>query len=277
MNKDFGEVTLASNVYEKTYRLILNGDWGERLFLYNIDFSKIISKKISTITDVDNVGELELLLNRAVDGKLFDKYLWCEDKITFLQEIWKGIDRKSFIDRYINHRKLIMNIRERRPMLQGVIISGDGYWYSLPAITAIGCCETRWLLYVEADCYLDRENITDWLLKSIELMSKHDEFICSNPRWDTIDVIKSEAIDDIGDFFVSAGFSNNCFLVDADRLRSIPDLFCYKTRDTKKRYPTYGGNCFERRFNAYMQKKGLKRLTYKYCLYHNDDLRNKKV
>lgn len=261
------DITLASNCYEKSYMLVLNSDWGGKVFLQNN--KDIFKKRILTINDIEDRSEILPLLEDSISMGLIDEYYWCEDNFDNVKKVWKGLERDTYKEREIHWKRFLANAVKKRPLMENVNVCYDGYVYSIAPLVAISQCNTRWLLWCAEDSYIDDQYSLDWIFKAINIMQDNDEFLAACPCWNDFEGGRHEAIAEIGDFYVSEGFSDQCFLIDVKKIKSIPEIFLEKSAYCKKKYPRYGANCFERRINAYMRNNKKRRLVYKYAIYHH--------
>ena len=100
----------------------------------------------------------------------------------------------------------------------------------------------------------------DWITPAINVLQKNRDILVANPVWESDPSgVERESVRRDGSHFVGRGFSDQCFLVDAERLAK--PIYCYK-HPAGDRYPMSDlGDIFEKRVDAYMRHKGLLRLT----------------
>lgn len=150
--------------------------------------------------------------------------------------------------------------------------SYDGYISSIPAITAIFLCDTDYLLYFDEDASLCDAESREWIKQAIGIMERNEKYVVANPIWNgNIEEVESESIGSIESFYVSQGFSNQCFLINVERVKTWFDFNEKVPYSLKKQYPYYAGNCFERRFATFMVHHNLYRLTAKEANYFHED------
>jgi hypothetical protein len=126
------------------------------------------------------------------------------------------------------------------------------------ALVAVVNAAPHYLLYCCAEVDLLRGG--DWVTSALEKLQNEPRFLIANPAW-TADssAIESEALFKSGEYFAGNGFSDQCFLANANRLAA--KIYGFK-HPSGSRYPLSGmGEVFEQRIDAYMRTNGLLRLT----------------
>lgn len=258
------ELTLASAVCEKDYDIVLNTSYGKKLF----KSAPEIKERLRIINNVKNRDIVQKLLNNS---NLIDNYIFAEDKISEVMNFWFG---KEFKKKYLNRRNTLKKILIQLLRKRKIHLIYNGLWYSTGPLTAIFYCNTDYLLYFTGDAYLSENENLEWISKSIELMEKSSKYIAANPIWNNCELdAKVESEFEESDFYVSSGFSDQCFLINARKIKETlgGKLFQEYNKVSESLYPVYGGRCFEAVFNAYMRNHGFKRLTYKYSHYIHED------
>jgi hypothetical protein len=126
------------------------------------------------------------------------------------------------------------------------------------ALVAVTQAAPGYLLYCCAE--VDLAKPCDWITPAIEKLQSDPQYLVANPAWGTdLSAVEREATARSGEYFVGYGFSDQCFLVDAERLAA--KVYGY-THESGSRYPLSGlGAVFEQRVDAYMRHAGLLRLT----------------
>ncbi len=106
-------------------------------------------------------------------------------------------------------------------------------------------------------------------------MEQRDDIIVANPIWNYAwNDEKRESVGNIGNFWLSKGFSDQCYLINVEAFRG--SIYNYNHSDSQ-RYPEYGGNSFERRVNSYMQTCGKFRITSKNVSYMSKNIGKKQI
>ena len=141
--------------------------------------------------------------------------------------------------------------------------------YSRGQFVGLDRCETRYLLHLNADIDLKNENKILFLQNGIEVLQQFDNVLTVSPKWAFQSLngsiygqdgytLESEGKLSVKkrDYFLCKGFSDNCFLVDTERLRSID----WNTQSDKtNHYPKYAGLSFEKRVGNYISNNNLYR------------------
>jgi hypothetical protein len=138
-------------------------------------------------------------------------------------------------------------------------------WYSAAPLVAVTAIPEKWLVYWDADIYLDEPH--DWITPSVAKLEGNPQLLQANPRWrlpgpDTLDE-ETERFE--GRFAIGRGFSDQAFLVERERLAA--PIYRYLSRASLA-YPTVGhASIFEQRVAAYASRKNLRRATYLDAVY----------
>ena len=270
VNIDMNEITLASNCFEKNFRLITSETWAKRLFVYGNTF---INSRMLMVSNIDNIDELRKRANALKSKKIIDEVIFSYDYIDQLNEMFEGCNRDSF------YRK--PSVREFfSATLRGNKVKKvyDGLLYSASQMAAILACKTDWLLYITEDVTLDDSCIEDWVKKSIDKMLEEPSVLVCNPLWNNdFEMAQKESIREDEDFWYSNTFSDQCYLININRIKEKKMIFSERNYLTEKKFPIYGGNCFERRFSAYLNNHSLYRCTYKHCSYIHKEITNEEL
>ena len=230
-------VSFFTVCYEKDWEKILKENRIGTL-ISNCNFP--FNEKVLIINNVKNRKLVEGYAIEAVNNKIIDKYYFSED---FSEKLLSTfcIRRKSFVlDTY------------------------DGYWYSIGPLSAVYCCQSKYLLYFTGDCMVPLSN-SPWIQDAIEVFESNSTILTANPVWDNkIQEAIDESFSEDSKWCYSYGFSDQCFLLEKSRLYG--DVYNYY-HPASERYPMYGGNIFERRILCYMRCKNLHRITRKDIYY----------
>lgn len=126
------------------------------------------------------------------------------------------------------------------------------------ALVAVVSARPGYLLYCCAE--VEMTEAFDWITPALRALEENSQILVANPFWASDPGgMEREAIRREGHHFVGRGFSDQCFLVDADRLAK--PIYGYK-HAAGDRYPMSDvGDIFEKRIDAYMRHNGLLRLT----------------
>lgn len=263
------KITIASNCYEMDYKVVLSKKYLSMLLHSN---NPIFETRIMTLNDINNIDEARYILQtRKTDCNLTNYYVVaeeCDDVMNY----YDGCSRESFIQKYPLIKSIKYSIKNRKKFKREF----DGYNFSLPVMTAIKNCKTRWLLWCDEDALFEDHDAQEWINKSIELMKNRPDVLVANPIWNNeYESAKNQAISEDEFFLYSNGFSIQCFLIDLEKIMNNKKIYSEKNTLSEITYPVYGGNCFEKRINAYMLNHHFTRATYKLCSYHHESFTEK--
>lgn len=211
---------------------------------------------INNVLSVDET--LRFFQNADLNGKIEDVILseQCMESV-FLEH--QDLNRQSFCRK----NSLVKRIRRRLGRKRRLSRYSDGYPYSVGPMCAVNQCKTEWLLYMTEDTFLLDDGGHDWILQAMELIRDTEIFFTANPVWNlNVREAYEESEGKQGDFLISSGFSDQCFLIHIPKFFRQKGIYSETNEISEKLYPDYGGNTFEQRVNAYMRNHGLKRLTH---------------
>lgn len=142
---------------------------------------------------------------------------------------------------------------------------GRGYYYSIAELVGLYLSKTTYHLHFSSDSRMEKTMRFNWIKKAISLMEEHPEFAVANPTWNhKYKEAESESESKIDNFYIGYGFSDQCYLVKNELFRNP----IYNEHNAySDRYPSYGGELFEKRVDSYMRNHHLKRLTHKHVSY----------
>lgn len=258
------DLTLASNCYEKNFRVVTNEEWARSLFLFE---NHDIKTRTLLVSNIVSRAEAKSRIENLINKQIIDKTYFSYDYLNIMQKEFLGCETNTFLRKPKIQESIHELIRGRK-----IKKEYDGMLYSISQIAAVLTCETEWLVFVTEDVKLDASHFGEWIKKSIECMQKDDKIIVANPIWNNKkEEAQKEAYYEDDDFWYSYGFSDQCCLLNIKRIKRIPQIFSETNKITEKVFPFYAGNHFERRISAYMRNHDLHRITYKHSSYiHND-------
>jgi hypothetical protein len=226
-------VTLETKVWEKDWEYILKGNYLDKMISAN---NYNFSKKQIIINNVNNRQLVEKYCEKKVKEGIIDCFFAVEDYETEV----------------LNHFDLTYD------SFQG------GYNYSIAELVGIYKCKTPYLLHFSGDSFLKKTS-RNWIIEAIEIMKKQPEVIVANPTWNgKFSEAKSESFDEIQNFYVGYGFSDQAYLIRTDDFNKK----IYKEKNQfSERYPKYGGELFEKRVDAFMRNYKKIRITHKNSSY----------
>jgi hypothetical protein len=244
ISKESKTVSFFTICYEGDWERILKENRLERIIRQcNYDFFE----RGLIINNVKDRPTVERYAKEAVQKGIIDVYYFSED---YSEEILQkfSITRDSFrLDFY------------------------DGYYYSIGPLTAVYLAKGKYLVYLTGDCLIEPHSVP-WIDESVARMEDdRNIFVASARGVDTnIECTWYTSKEDDA-FFYTHGFSDQCFMVETQRLHGdIYNHYHYYT----ERYPVYGGRLFEKRVNSYMCVKQLDRIVRKGAFYSHEKLLN---
>ena len=260
------KITLATNCYEKNIDMITSSGYAKKLFLTD---NQCIDYRILMVGNVKNKKYAEERCEGLKAQGIIDDYFFGYDYYKNIKRQFKGCGRFSFLRRR-GVRIIIPEILKQRKFKPFF----DGIKYSISPMAALLVCPSRWLLYITEDVEIHSEKLEEWVSKSIDIMKKNDKVITAGVLMgskdsldgkETIckDWMKKEIVSEDEEFLYLKGFSDQCFLVDADRVKKTKEIFAEENESCINTYPIYASNSFEQRFCAYMRNHDLVRATYK--------------
>ncbi len=238
------DVTFQTQCYENDYEYILAENTLEnRILNCNHDFKKRVLI-INNVSDRKKVASLAEVIKKK---NIIDEYYFAEDYIDTALKFF-DIKKSSF---------------------------NGGYYYARCHLVGAYLCTTTYLLHFNSDAYIPKPAQIDWINEGIQMMALNPTYTSVSPLWnDAYDGAKAESVDDLGDYFTSYNFSDNCYLVPVQLFKT---KIYNEHNDTSGHYPEYAGESFEKRVYCYMRNRGLLRLIYKKVSYTHKDFPKKPV
>ena len=226
-------VTFETQVYEKDWEFLLIGDRLDQMIARcNYPFKE----KILLINDVEDRNKIALHAGKKVAAGIIDKYYFVED---YLDEALAFFDitKESF---------------------------RTGIYYSTAGFVGMYLCKTEYLLHVATDVYFSKSDV-NWIDSALDVFSKRKDIIVANPLWNNKHgEAKKESSSETDDFYVGYGFSDQCYLIG---MSIFKNKIYGEKNPASERYPSYGGECLEKRIDAYMRNHNLLRITSKKVWY----------
>ena len=259
------KLTLASNCYEKNINIVTDVEYAKKLFLYGLN---CIDYRILLISNVRDKEFAKKKCELLKEQKIIDDYIFSFDCSETIQQTFCGCDRKTFFRKTTLREKLHALFRKRK-----ISSIYDGIYYSISQIASIVTCPTKWLLFITEDVQLHPEALAVWGAAAIGAINEKEEVLVANPVWNQrMDEAQKESLYEDAEFWYSECFSDQCFLINIDKLKSFKGILSEKNDECEKTFPYYGGNCFERRVCAYMKNHHLLRATFKHDYYIHEDI-----
>lgn len=228
-------VTFETKVWEKDWEYILKGNYLEKIIAAN---NYAFKRKQIIINNVNNRNEVEKYCKKQIKEGVIDCYFVVEDYESEVLEHF-GIEKQSF---------------------------AGGYYYSIAELVGIYLCETDYLLHYSSDSFI-KSNQLNWINEAVEIMEENPDIFVANATWnDNFEEVRKGTIDEIGNFSVGRGFSDQCYLV---RTKDFMFPMYHDKNPLSERYPKYGGELFEKRVDAYMRNNEKLRITHKQASYRS--------
>jgi len=220
-------VSLYVNCFERDYRKVLSpGFMAEKASQFRYPFSRVVV----SINNVLDHAHAKGMAEAAVKRREIDAYLEVERLLPMALSTC-GLKARDLgvVRHYIDF-----------------------------ALVAVVSAQPGYLLYCCAE--VEMAEPFDWITPAIDVFRKNRDILVANPLWESDPSgVERESLRRDGCHFVGRGFSDQCFLVDAERLAK--PVYRYK-HPTGDRYPMSDlGDIFEKRVDAYMRNEGLLRLT----------------
>ncbi|SIR34073.1 MULTISPECIES: glycosyltransferase family 2 protein [unclassified Paenibacillus] len=144
-----------------------------------------------------------------------------------------------------------------------------GYYYSIAELVAIYRCRTEYLLHYSGDSMLG--DTLPWISPSLERMRAQPALVCASPvPSGDEEGARQEALTADKDFYIGYGFSDQCYLVRTEDFRA---RIYGESHPASARYPSYGGELFEKRVDSWMRNNGYMRLVYRHGSYIHQNIR----
>lgn len=229
------QLTFETKVWENDWEFILNEHYLKTIIARcNYDFDE----KVIMINNVKDRAAVLKRVENLLAKKIIDAYYFVEDYATEVLRFF-GLSKADF---------------------------DGGYYYSIAELTSIYLCKTAYLLHFAGDTYLAK-SAQNWIQPGLALLqNKAMSVVVVNASWDnTFAGPKQEALDETADFYIGYGCSDQCYLVNTAYFKQLN----YKEQNpvSDANYPTYGGELFEKRVDAYLRNNQQYRATSKHSCY----------
>ncbi len=231
-------VEFATSCYEKDWPLILKTNRLERMISachYEFDLKTLFINNVKNYQKVAEAAE-----------KLKAK---------------KIIDRIIRVDDYAEEALKFFNITK-----------GEGYYYMIQFLMAVykGSCD--YLLNFSGDSVLINDD--EWIDTAIKKMKEDNRIIVANALYDgNYKQAMRESFDTDENFYVSYGFSDQCFLINPEFFRA--DIY-NEENELSEFYPERGRGSFEERIYKFMRNHKYYRITHKRAVYRHKNLAKNK-
>ncbi len=222
-------VTFETKVWEKDWEYVLKGDYLAKM-IANCNFN--FTKKHVIINNVKNRILVEKLCEQKIKEGIIDNYFVVDD----------------YESEVLNHFDLTIDSFK------------GGYCYSSAELVGIYICETEYLLHFSSDSFPVNNKVT-WIDSALDIMNLNPHILVANPTWNNkFEEAKIESFDEINDFYVGYGFSDQVYLI---RKTDFFKRIYHEKNSASDRYPKYGGELFEKRVDSFMRNNEKLRITHK--------------
>ena len=224
-------IAFQMSCYEKSYQLLLE----KNLLRHNLSQFLDIDFEEKTVI-VNNVVSMNHLLN-LVD--------------------------ENFIDfNFINsQRNMGMVLNYFGLSLEDIL---KGLYYSIQHFTGIYNTKCDYLFHVSEDCGIDNLD-SKFIEESITMLESNEKYVIAMPRWCKDDNAIEKAEEDKGNFFIQYGFTDQIYIIKTKKFKE--DIYHYK-HPMSERYPSYGGECFEKRVDSFMRCNKYYGIVHKNYIYN---------
>lgn len=209
-------IGFQTSCYEKSFDLLLN----KGLFQHYLElFPKTnFTEKFIVINNVEQRDKVENIVKNIPDIKYYFAY--------------------DEIDKVLPHFEV--SVFDLLP----------GIYYSVQHFVGMYYTNCDYLFHVSEDCNIDNLN-SEFLTDCINILESNDDYLLAQPRWgiDPEKGAKEEEIRTDNNFYIAKGFSDQLYIAKTKIFKE--NIYNYEHPDSN-RYPTKGGNAFERRVNSYM-------------------------
>jgi hypothetical protein len=225
-------VTLETKCWEHDWRHILGGEWLRLLSERN---AYPFSEKILMINNVKETSVVSKHAERALQQGWLTKYIIVEEHAAEALDFF-SISRESL---------------------------GIGYPYSIAELVGIFLCRSDFLLHFAGDCM--PASTSNWVSSAMRLMSQDPRVkVCNLHPGENSGGEKSDLVDQMDDFYIGQGFSDQCYLV---RTKDFRQRIYNESHPASARYPKYGGELFEKRVDSWLRNNGHLAASYKRAHY----------
>jgi hypothetical protein len=227
-------VTFETSVWERDWQKILCTPLlGEMIARCHHPFQR----KRLYINNVENLLAVRQAAAQLVEQGILDEYTVVDD----------------YADEALNYFKL------SRETL------GRGYFYSIQLLVSVFLTATEYLLHFSGDSIAGAPHRPDWLSAGLSILQGKPEIKVFNLTWNHRyweAELESDSQDE--DFYYGYGFSDQMYLV---RTQDFKTADFNQFHPASARYPSYGGDSFEKRVDSWMRNALHRRATYKHASY----------
>ena len=235
-------ITFETKCWEKDWKYLLKTN----VIKKNIDRNNYpFEKKVLMINNVSNYTAVTRAADKLISSGILTDYF--------------------LIDDYAEKTLKFFNLTKEE--------LGKGYYYSISELVSIFLCTTKYLLHYSSDSKLKTQS--NWINCAIKKLNNDDRIKVANPTWNgKYEEAHSESIDENNEFYKGFGFSDQCYLI---KTKDFRKCIYNEYNNFSERYPSYGGDLFEKRVDAWMRNNNYYRITYKYGSYYHKSFPNNTI
>jgi len=235
-------ITFETKCWENDWRPLLKTKRIETMIKRN---NYNFQRKVLLINNVKDYKLVSFFADRLIEKKVLTNYFIVKDYAQLALDFF-GLSKESL---------------------------GVGYVYSIAEFVGIYLCASDYLLHFSSDSILNKN--VEWIEKAISKMEKYKNIKVANLVWNNhYDEARKESFLQDDDFFIGYGFSDQMYLV---RCKDFKAKIYNETNSFSSRYPSYGGELFEKRIDAWMRNHGYMRATYKHGSYSHKNFEPSKI
>jgi len=227
-------ITFETKCWEKDWKYLIKTN----LIKKNIDRNNyLFEKKVLMINNISNYTTVRKAADKLIsNGTLTDYFL---------------------VDDYAKQALEFFDITKED--------LGVGYYYSISELVSIFLCDTDYLLHYSSDSKL--KNKSNWIHFALNQFEQNSRIKVANPTWNNkYDNAKKESINENKNFYKGFGFSDQCYLI---KTKDFKQRIYKENNILSERYPSYGGELFEKRVDSWMRNNNYYRITYKHDSYYH--------
>ena len=218
-------------------------------------------------------NDWELILKTSRLHQLLDRCNYSfNKKVLYINNVNKPLEVERYAEKLINHQVIDEFIHVNNHAKEALDFFqltkeqlGKGYYYSIAELVSIYLTNTKYLLHFSSDAIPEKNISADWLASGINLLENNKAVKVFNLTWDKkYKEAKKESHLEDTNFYYGYGFSDQMYLVRTSDFRApIYSEF----NKASKRYPSYGGELFEKRVDSWMRNNECLRATFKHGSY----------
>lgn len=227
-------ITLETKVWENDWELILKTS---RLKELVNRCKHQFDKKILYINNVKDPLEVESYAQRWIDKGVIDQFV--------------------HVHEHADAALAFFNLSKEK--------LGKGYYYSIAELVSIYLTETTHLLHFSSDAIPEKNIPLNWLNQGIQILQENPQIKVFNLTWDKkYNEAQNESVSEDSNAYLGYGFSDQMYLI---RTADFKAHIYEEVNAASERYPSYGGELFEKRVDSWMRNHQFLRATYKHGSY----------